>query len=61
MDKLSLGERMVKAHFTSSLNGVCSSYSIHPANIYLFKVNNRNTGKRSKVCSTLTIKTLERC
>ena len=30
-----------------------------PANIYLFKVNNRNTRKRSKICSKLTIKTSE--
>ena len=27
------------------------------ANIYLFKVNNRNTGKRCEICSKLTIKT----
>ena len=30
---------------------------INPANIYLFKVNNRNTRKRCKKCSKLTIKT----
>ena len=29
----------------------------HPANIYLFKVNNRNTRKRSEICSKLTTKT----
>ena len=34
--------------------------SIHPANIYLFKVNNRNTRKICKICSKLTIKTPER-
>ena len=28
-----------------------------PANIYLFKVNNRNTTKRCEICSKLTIKT----
>ena len=28
-----------------------------PGNIYLFKVNNRNTRKRSEICSKLTIKT----
>ena len=28
-----------------------------PANIYLLKVNNRNTGKRYKICSKLTIAT----
>ena len=32
----------------------------YPANIYLFKVNNRNTRKRCEICSKLTIKTLER-
>ena len=32
-----------------------------PANIYLFKVNNRNTRKRCGICSELTIKTRERC
>ena len=30
-----------------------------PANIYLFKVNNRNTRKRCKVCSKLTTITPE--
>ena len=30
-----------------------------PANIYLFKLNNRNTRKRCEVCSKLTIKTSE--
>ena len=32
----------------------------HPANIYLFKVNNRNSRKRFEICSKLTIKTPER-
>ena len=31
-----------------------------PDNIYLFKVNNRNTGKRCQICSKLTMKTPER-
>ena len=30
------------------------------ANIYLFNVNNRNTGKRREICSIKTIKTPER-
>ena len=34
--------------------------SYYPANIYLFKVNNRNTRKRSEISSKLTIKTTER-
>ena len=29
------------------------------ANIYLFNVNNRNTGKRCETCSKLTTKTPE--
>ena len=31
-----------------------------PANIYLFKVKNRNTRKSCEICSKLTIKTPER-
>ena len=31
----------------------------NPANICLFKVNNRNTRKRFEICSKLTIKTPE--
>ena len=31
------------------------------ANIYLFKVNNRNTRNRREICSKLTIKTPEQC
>ena len=33
--------------------------SYNPANIYLFKVSNRNAIKRCKICSELTIKTPE--
>ena len=32
-----------------------------PADIYLLKVNNRNTRARCEICSKLTIKTPERC
>ena len=35
-------------------------FNSFPANIYLFKVNNRNTRKRCEICSKLTIKTPER-
>ena len=31
-----------------------------PANIYLLKVNNRNTRKRCEICSKFTLKTPER-
>ena len=34
--------------------------SSNPANIYLFKVNNKNTRKRCEINSKLTIKTPER-
>ena len=34
--------------------------ALDPANIYLFKVNNKNTRKRCEICSKLTIKTPER-
>ena len=33
-------------------------YHNNPANIYLFKINNRNTRKRCQICSNLTIITL---
>ena len=33
---------------------------LFPADIYMFKVNNRNTRTRCKICSKLTIKTPER-
>ena len=33
---------------------------INPTNIYLFKLNNRNTRKRCEICSKLTIKTTAR-
>ena len=32
----------------------------YPANIYLFKVNKRNSRKRCEICSKLSIKTAER-
>ena len=36
-----------------------SQQTRYPANIYLFKDNNRKTRKRCDICSTLTIKTPE--
>ena len=32
----------------------------NPANIYVFKVNNRNTRKRCEICSKFTIKRSEK-
>ena len=37
------------------------STPIYPANIYLSKVDKRNTRKRCEICSKLTRKTSERC
>ena len=37
-----------------------SKFSVVPAGIYLFKVNNRNTRTRCEICSELTINTPER-
>ena len=34
--------------------------TLNPANIYLFKVNNRNTRQGRQICSKVTIKTSER-
>ena len=41
---------------------MCCGFSFNtvdtnPANIYLFKVNNKNTRKRCEICSKSTIKT----
>ena len=35
---------------------LCKNLPFNPKNIYLFKVINRNFGKRCEVCSKLTIK-----
>ena len=37
-----------------------SSSNLFPADIYLLEVNNRNAKTRYKICSKLSIKTLER-
>ena len=39
---------------------VVNGLTYSPANICLFKISNRNTRKRCKICSKLTIKTPER-
>ena len=38
----------------------CFDFFLFPANIYFFKVDNKNTTKRCEVCSKLTIKTPEK-
>ena len=40
-------------------NQVSWAFYEFPANVYLFKVNNRNTRKRCGICSKLTIKAPE--
>ena len=40
--------------------GVETSLTRIPANINMFKVNNKNTRKRCEICSKLKIKTPER-
>ena len=39
---------------------LCKDTLPNPANIYLLKVNKRNTRKRPDICSKLTIKIPER-
>ena len=39
---------------------VLLSLKCFPANIYSFKVKNKNTRKRCEICSKITIKTRER-
>ena len=55
---------IVRAAFFTSLRNVAKDvmkvFRANPTNIYLFKVNNRNTRKRCEICSKLTIKTPER-
>ena len=46
--------------FFSGYCGECFLIKHKPANIYLFKVSNRNSRKRCGICSKLTIKTTER-
>ena len=40
---------------------LCCFVNTFPANMYLFKVNNRNTRERCEICSNLTINTSELC
>ena len=49
----------VESDISRYLNKTCCC-GYCPGDIYLFKVKNRNTGKRCEICSKLTIKTPER-
>ena len=46
--------------FLKHSKAVENNSGTNPANIYLFKVNHRNTTKRCEISSKLTIKTPER-
>ena len=48
-------------HALTHLKPMFSSFRNQPVNIYLVKVNNRNTIYRYEICSKLIIKTPERC
>ena len=50
---------MSKIHSSQSINCLLTEEKI-PASICLLKGNNRNTRTRFKICSKLTVKTLER-
>ena len=59
-----LSTRLFEASANSVFSHECYfplkvAYLTFPANIYLFKVNDRNTRNRCKICSKLTIKTPE--
>ena len=45
--------------YSKSFTVAPTIFLFFPANIYLFKVNNKNTTKRGEICSKLTIKTPE--
>ena len=62
-EKVKPWESLIKSHLllrnhTSSLNDFSGlvNEDNNRANIYLFKVNNRNTTKRFKICSKSTVK-----
>ena len=52
-----LNARRARIHSTKAIVRLLRP---NAANIYLFKVNNRNTRKRCEICSKSTIKTPER-
>ena len=47
------------AYKKNGMKQIIDSSWINPASIYLFKVNNQSSRKRSEICSELTIKTPE--
>ena len=55
---MNIGNFFTKITFCVSI--FFSEIMFLPANIYLLKVNNRNTRKRCEICSRLKLKTPER-
>ena len=64
--RLNESNKKAKSHFTAFQQVPISSYPVeknpllpilNPNKIYLFKVNNGNSGTMSEICSKLTIKT----
>ena len=55
-----LNYNRVNVTVTVSLESSKREEKSFPANSYLFKINNRNTRKRCKICGKLTVKTPER-
>ena len=51
---------MTRTNYLRSTHAVIEKPE-NPVNICLFKVNDKNSRKRSEICSKLTIKTPERC
>ena len=50
-------EKYQNEYYPYNINLIRFCRRTFPANIYLLKVNNRNTRKRCEICSKLTIKT----
>ena len=49
----------IECNISTAINNIYPFWTSAPQQILLFKVSNKNTRKRSKISSTLTIKTLE--
>ena len=59
LKKMSCNDALVLLLNIGKLKSLMQTFG-SPANIYLFKVNNRSTRKRCEICSKSTIKTSER-
>ena len=59
MQPFFLNTTMLQKYFKGN-NHCRMGHYYYPANIYLFKVSNRNTRKKCKICSQLILNTPER-